>query len=133
LSIGFAVVFYLLYNWVCERDNSLRDLHGVLDRESAPIAVLISLEPPTKDMTTEAISSGYYNSPIWQRDFPRLQILTIEDLLNGYKPELPPSQSRLQRLGISLAINRPNSMKNETFVVLTFPKISTILHMPTQR
>jgi site-specific DNA-methyltransferase (adenine-specific) len=77
--------------------HDIRDLHGVLDRESAPVAILITLEPPTKDMITEAVSAGYYNSPIWQREFPRLQILTIEDLLNGYQPDLPPSHGTFKK------------------------------------
>jgi hypothetical protein len=64
---------------VSSRD--IRDLVGVLDREKAVIGVLITLQPPTRDMTKEAVSAGLYSSP-WG-NFPRLQILTVEDLLSG--------------------------------------------------
>lgn len=41
-----------------------------------------SLTPPTKPMQTEALSAGYYPSPHFGA-FPKLQILTIEGVLNG--------------------------------------------------
>ncbi len=44
---------------------------------------LISLERPTQPMLTEALSAGYYHSPGWNRDYPRLQIRTVEALLGG--------------------------------------------------
>jgi hypothetical protein len=65
--------------------DHLRDLRGVLDRETAEIGVLITLEKPSKQMKTEAASAGFYKSP-WG-DHPRLQMLTIEDLLDGRKIE----------------------------------------------
>lgn len=64
---------------VSSRD--IRDLVGVLDREKAVIGIFISLQPPTKDMLKEAVSAGFYTSP-WG-NFPRVQILTIEELLTG--------------------------------------------------
>lgn len=72
---------------VSSRD--IRDLRGVLDREGAPMGVFITLESPSAPMIAEAASMGFYHSPGWKRDFPRLQIFTIEELLNGRKPELP--------------------------------------------
>jgi site-specific DNA-methyltransferase (adenine-specific) len=64
---------------VSSRD--IRDLVGVLDREKAVIGIFLTLQPPTKDMIKEAVSAGFYNSQ-WG-NFPRLQILTIEELLTG--------------------------------------------------
>jgi site-specific DNA-methyltransferase (adenine-specific) len=43
------------------------------------------------DMITEALGTGFYHSPGWNKDFPKLQILTVEDLLNGKQVQLPPS------------------------------------------
>ena len=40
-------------------------------------------------MIEEAITKGFYHSESWGKDYPKLQILTIEDLLSGKKPELP--------------------------------------------
>ena len=68
----------------------IRDLRGVVEREKAAIGVLISMEKPTRPMRTEAASGGFYKSP-WQKEpYPRLQILTIEELLNGKRIDCPP-------------------------------------------
>lgn len=69
----------------------LRDLRGVIDRESAQMGVLISLEESTKAMRTEAASAGFYDSP-WGTRHPRLQLLTIEELLNGKNVDRPPHE-----------------------------------------
>ena len=44
-----------------------------------------------KPMLTEALEKGFYHSPGWNRDYPRLQIVTVEDLLTGKQIEMPPS------------------------------------------
>ncbi len=68
---------------VSSRD--IRDLRGTIEREDAAIGVFITLESPSKDMTIEAVSSGYYNSPWTNVNYPRIQIRTIEELLNEIK------------------------------------------------
>ncbi len=67
----------------------VRDLRGVIEREKAEIGVLISMEPPTKPMQKEAAEAGLYQ-PTGTRDkFPRLQILSIAQLLEGKKIDYP--------------------------------------------
>jgi len=68
----------------------VRDLRGVLDREKAQIGVLLTMEPPTRPMKTEAASAGFYRSPGWNRDHPKMQILTIAELLEGKQIDMPP-------------------------------------------
>jgi len=63
----------------------VRDLRGVLDREKAEIGVLISMEPPSKPMVKEAAEAGFYKSPHVDIVFPRIQILTIAQLLMGHQ------------------------------------------------
>jgi DNA modification methylase len=63
--------------------SHVRDLRGVLDREKAEIGVFITLEPASKPMVKEAASAGFYTSETFKESFPRIQILTIEDLLAG--------------------------------------------------
>ena len=71
--------------------SHIRDLGHVIDRENAAIGVYLTLEPPTKPMLTEAAEKGFYHSPGWNKDYPRLQILTVEDLLAGKTVDLPPN------------------------------------------
>ena len=72
------------------KSGDIRDLIGTAQREQAVIGIFITLEEPSKDMKTEALSAGYYHSPGWNKDFPRIQILTINELLHGTEPKIPP-------------------------------------------
>lgn len=69
--------------------TDVRDLRAVIDREQAAIGVLISLEDFSKPMQSEAASVGFYDSP-WGGKHPRLQLLTIQDLFDGKKIDMPP-------------------------------------------
>jgi site-specific DNA-methyltransferase (adenine-specific) len=60
----------------------MRDLAHVIEREKASIGLFITLTEPTKPMTKEAIGVGFYDSPFGKK-YQKLQILTIENLLNG--------------------------------------------------
>lgn len=67
----------------------VRDLKGVLDREKAAIGVLISMQEPTSPMKTEAATAGFYESAFWGRKYPKIQLLTVAELLAGKKIEMP--------------------------------------------
>ena len=66
----------------------VRDLRGVVEREQAALGVLLTLNAPTKAMRTEAASAGFYASPWGQH--PRVQILTVGELLAGKRLDAPP-------------------------------------------
>lgn len=68
--------------------KDIRELKDVAS--SNAMGVFITLQPPTGEMETEAVSAGYYHSPIWDKDYPKIQILTIEELLNGKTVDMPP-------------------------------------------
>ncbi len=63
--------------------SMIRDLGHVIDREKAEIGFFVTLTEPTKPMKEEAAKAGFYNSPITDKNFPKIQILTIEGLMNG--------------------------------------------------
>ncbi len=69
--------------------KDVRDLVGVLDREKAAIGVFLSLQPFTKEMVKEAATAGFYKSEITGKKYPRVQLLTIQEILNGKKPDYP--------------------------------------------
>ena len=74
----------------------IRDLKGTVEREKAALGLFITLEEPTREMRTEAVSAGFYRSEVWQRDFPKLQIRTVAELLDGRGFELPQHPSMYQ-------------------------------------
>ena len=74
----------------------VRDLKGVVEREKAALGLFISLDEPTRDMRAEAASGGLYHSDIWQKDYPKIQLRTIPELLEGKGFEIPPHPPTLQ-------------------------------------
>ncbi len=68
--------------------KDIRELITVASKEA--MGIFITLEEPTKDMKVEAVAAGCYHSPIWNKDYPRIQILTIEELLHGKNLDMPP-------------------------------------------
>lgn len=66
----------------------IKDLIATVDREKAKMGLLISLADPTSVMRKEAVTAGYYRTEA-QGDFAKIQIVTIEELLGGKKPQMP--------------------------------------------
>jgi site-specific DNA-methyltransferase (adenine-specific) len=59
----------------------IADLKNTVEREKAQIGLFVTLTPPTEPMEKEAVSAGFYDSQFGA--FPKIQILTIEGLLDG--------------------------------------------------
>jgi site-specific DNA-methyltransferase (adenine-specific) len=79
------------------KSGDIRDLRGVIERENAAIGVFITLEPPTKDMEKEAVSADFYTSELWQKSYPKIQILTIEQLLSGAQINMPSAHGTFKK------------------------------------
>jgi site-specific DNA-methyltransferase (adenine-specific) len=70
--------------------SMIRDLIGTVQRENAAIGVFITLDEPTRDMVTEAVTAGFYNSPGWRQKYPAIQIYTVDELLHHAEVKMPP-------------------------------------------
>ena len=65
-------------------------LKGDMQREKAEIGLFITLREPTRPMITEAAAAGFYTPEHYPDNrYPRVQILTIEELLSGKRAEYP--------------------------------------------
>jgi hypothetical protein len=65
----------------------IRELKSVIDREKAPMGLFLTLAPPTDPMRIAATGAGFYET-LWGKH-PRIQILTIAELLDGKRPDMP--------------------------------------------
>ena len=74
----------------------VRDLKGVVEREKAAMGLFISLDEPTAPMRSEAASGGLFQSDVWQRDFPKIQLRTIGEMMAGSGFDLPPRPAAYQ-------------------------------------
>lgn len=66
----------------------IHELRGVIEREKAAIGVFLSMEAPTRPMREEAAEAGSYEGP-WGQTYPRLQLLTVAELLDGRAVHMP--------------------------------------------
>lgn len=67
----------------------VRDLVGTVQSQNAAMGVFVGMRNPTKAMTEAANHSGVYTHPADGKTYPRVQIITVEQLLNGQRPKLP--------------------------------------------
>lgn len=68
----------------------VRELLGTVNKEAADIGILITRAKPTEGMQSTAAKAGFYTWPINFEKFQRIQIISVEEILAGSKPHLPP-------------------------------------------
>jgi site-specific DNA-methyltransferase (adenine-specific) len=97
--------------------SQVRDLRGVLEREKAEIAVFLCFEEPTKPMLREAAEAGIYTSEsLGRATYPRIQILTIQQALEGKQPDYP--RHRIDATFKKAPRTRPAAAENLTLPLL---------------
>lgn len=67
----------------------VRELSGVIQRENAEMGILVTLAEPTRAMIADAAGAGFVEKSAHGR-LPRVQIVTVADLIDGRMPRLPP-------------------------------------------
>lgn len=67
----------------------IRDLHSAMEREKAPCGVFITRALPTSAMEREAAAVGRFHSEATGKSYPRLQIITLAELFQGKRPDIP--------------------------------------------
>ena len=92
--------------------SMIRDLGHVIDREKANIGIFITIDEPTRPMVEEAAMKGFYHSPLG-RDYPRIQILTIAQILAGKRPDIPPWIAPVPKSMNSKNVIRENQSRYE--------------------
>jgi DNA modification methylase len=85
------------------RPSDVRDLRGVMAREGAPMAALLTLHEPTKAMRNEAASAGLYEYKGLR--YERMQILSVRDVIEGKRTVQAPT-----KMGSRMATSGQSSM-----------------------
>ncbi len=72
--------------------NDVATLLGDVNNQEFVAGILITLLKPSRPMRVEAADAGVYTSNLWhEKDYPKIQLLTIEGLLAGTeRVEAPP-------------------------------------------
>lgn len=63
--------------------KDIRELRDVVSNQKVAMGVFLTLEEPTSEMIKEAKATDPYVSPRWSKEYPKIQILTVEQLLKG--------------------------------------------------
>ena len=69
--------------------SMVRDLVGTAEAEEADIGILALMESPTKGMKQAAASAGTYLHKISGHKYPRIQLVTVSEILDGKRPAMP--------------------------------------------
>ncbi|MHC9291991.1 DNA methyltransferase [Mycobacterium sp. LTG2003] len=69
----------------------VRELSGAIEARKAQMGVLITLAPATKGVTDAVNHGGVFTHPANGQKYPRLQHITVADLLAKKRPEVPPT------------------------------------------
>lgn len=64
-------------------------LAQVMQREGAPLGVFLTAQPPTRAMERDAAAVGVWENELTGRKHPRLQILTLAELFQNKRPDIP--------------------------------------------
>jgi site-specific DNA-methyltransferase (adenine-specific) len=48
--------------------------------------------PPTREMIAECKKIGKYKNSLVEQEYPKIEIVTVEDILNGKRITIPTSQ-----------------------------------------
>src|ERR1039458_798708 len=69
--------------------DDVRALGFVVQREQAAMGVLISVAEPTNKMYADAAAAGYYTHKLTGQKYPKLQLRTVKELMEGKGIERP--------------------------------------------
>ncbi len=67
----------------------VRDLVGTVESQKAEMGILITMAEPTKGVLDAVNHGGTYTLPVNGQAFPRVQVITVADLLKGKRPTMP--------------------------------------------
>lgn len=88
----------------------LRDFRGTIEREKALGGVFVTMEPPTKPMTHEATEAGTFTYSMNNQKYPVIQIITVAELLDGKRPNLPNVIAYAKQAQLATAVPEQGSL-----------------------
>ena len=66
----------------------IRELYGTVERENAATGILLTLYP-VDNLVKESKKYGLYHNEFTGNDYPKIEVINIEEILNGKRMNLP--------------------------------------------
>jgi hypothetical protein len=67
----------------------IRDFYGTIEREKAAMGYFITLHKPTSQMIAECRKIDNYKNNLIDREYPKITIVTVEEILTGERMTIP--------------------------------------------
>ena len=93
--------------------NDIATLKGDIDREKADGGLFVTLEEPTRPMREEAVSAGKFGVSFSKFEFPKIQIITVKELLSGKRPNIPLWSTPYYKEARAVKIDTQNQIRLE--------------------
>ena len=107
--------------------SDIATLLGDVNNQKFAAGILITLEKPSKPMRVEAAEAGRYTSKLWHdKDYPKIQILTIEGLLSATeRVEAPPQANPFAKAQREARPEKQQEMLREMWCGAAVPSTTT--------
>jgi DNA modification methylase len=66
----------------------IRDLNGTIERDNAACGILLTLYP-MPNLVKECKKYGNYKNNLINKEYPKIQVICVDDIFNGIRLELP--------------------------------------------
>ena len=74
----------------------IRDLYGTIQREGAVMGILLTLYPMA-NLVKESKKYGVYENKMFGHTYPKIEVISVEEILNGKTMKLPTSLNVLKK------------------------------------
>lgn len=79
------------------KPGDVRDLGGTVEAQKAQMGIFLMLAEPTAGIHDAARHAGTYTWPVNGQAYPKIQVLTVAQLIDGIRPVLPPQVQPYRR------------------------------------
>ena len=73
----------------------IRDFRTAMQNVNADLGIFVVTKKPSDGMLTEARRAKRWKHPLWEMEYPRVQIYPIQDYFDGIKPKVPVGERRV--------------------------------------
>ncbi len=74
----------------------IRDLNGTIEREGAALGILITLYT-MPNLVKESKKYGTYTNSLFEQSYPKIEVISVEEILSGKTLKIPTSLEVLRR------------------------------------
>lgn len=69
--------------------DQIRAFRTAMENTQADLGIFVVTKQPTQGMLNEALKAGTWKHPLWDMEYPRLQIYQVQDYFESTEPKIP--------------------------------------------